>query len=104
MKRTRIYIGHRRGKCAFAYHGYNWPIGHVRNTILGALKALDISGATLISAEGVWEGETEDVTIIELLDNGGHNVLAKALMKELQQDSVLVTTEDVLVEFISQQP
>lgn len=102
MKRTRIYIGHRRGKCAFAYHGYNWPIGHVRNTILSALKTLDISGATLISAEGVWEGETEDVTIIELLDNGGHNVLANLLMKDLQQDSVLLTSEDVLVEFINQ--
>jgi hypothetical protein len=104
MKRTRIYIGHRRGKCAFAYHGYNWPIGHVRNTILKTLKHLGISGATLISAEGVWEGETEDVTIIELLDNGGHNVLANILMKELQQDSVAIVSENALVEFINQQP
>ena len=104
MKRTRIYIGHRRGNAAYAYKGYNWPIGHVRNIILSTLKNLGISGATLISAEGVWEGETEDVTIIELLDNGGHNVLANILMKELQQDSVLLTSEDVLVEFINQKP
>lgn len=64
-----------------------------------------LKGASFIPIQGVWEGEIEPSLVIEAVDFEGqgathYKALAKELKNRLNQDAVMVTSEDMEAELV----
>lgn len=63
---------------------------------LARLTTLHFSGATFYPATGLWQGETEPATVIEVIATVGDTAevlsLARRIARENQQSEVLVTS------------
>lgn len=73
---------------------------HIEASIVFSLDARDIAGATLVRGRGVWAGEIEDTTIVEVLDFDGTlgdkvRGVAASLKHKFSQDAVLLTSQEV---------
>ena len=77
-----------------------------RKNVTGIKEILDdqFDGYTLISAAGVWEGETESSLIIEIVGEENRNydirTVAESIAVLNQQDAVLITTANITGELV----
>lgn len=71
-------------------------------TISDTLEDLNIEGATIQSARGLWRGAVERSRVVTvLLDTEAQvRALGEALRQDFDQDTVLVTIEPVRVETV----
>lgn len=85
----RVYVGHTT-KDGNVLRG-------VQNRIKNALNGAGIDGATILEAQGLWKGNSEASTVIELIGEPFVKVqsLAIDLKIELNQDAVYITRHQV---------
>jgi len=86
---------------------YRMYIGH--EDIHTICKVCDtvLDGYTIYHGHGVWHGQRERCYIIKVVLTSGDirtvgtmHIIAESLKKELKQESILLTVQDVLSQFI----
>lgn len=64
------------------------------------LQAFNKHSFTIIEAQGFYKGELENTLIIQLLDTKLDNIIIDSLKKELNQECILETIQEVNARFI----
>ena len=114
MKAFKFYIGTKAGECAKDTQYEGWTFSKVqvveaieRNrklyNILYAMQdgSAQINGYSLYAIDGYWHGVQETSYVLEIMiDSMHHEALASGLKELLYQDSVMVTVQDLNVEFL----
>ena len=111
MKQYKFYMGTETGKCAkdTEYEGIVFTkeqvvatIEHSRklyNALYGTM--LPIEGYSLYTIDGYWNGVQETSFVLEIMiEDLNHDAFASGIKYALLQDSVMVTVQELQVEFI----
>ena len=102
MKKYRIYVG-------LNHQHTRKPVASTtmaKIILANILKTHGISGATMFSAVGVWEGITEPTTIIEIVDTESSidtekiKSICEEIKDTLNQNAVMVEKTEANVVFI----
>ena len=111
MKTFKFYVGTKVGECAknTQYEGLTFSkqqvveaIEHTRiayNSVWVSLPKIE--GYSLYSIDGYWQGVQETSYVLEIMiDSMDYKTFANAIRDELHQDSVMVTVQELKVEFL----
>lgn len=90
------------------YLGLNNPATNVEYCQIEIIKEINeiVDCGTIYVANGLWQGKKETTLVIEIIEDKNFSYdriknIASYLRKKYNQDSVLVTTQDVGVEFFN---
>lgn len=78
---------------------YRVYIGEASEDNVTTLALEHFSAATITRGRGLWEGQTEDTTVVEVIDTGDISeqvaAFARRARRIFEQDAVLVTSEGI---------
>ena len=111
MRVFRFYVGTKAGECAkntqwegrtFSKAEVVEAIEHTRTAYNSVWVSLPkIEGYSLYSIDGYWQGVQETSYVLEIMiDSMDYKTFANAIRDELHQDSVMVTVQELKVEFL----
>ena len=82
-------------------------IGHEDRDTICKICDTVLDGYTIIACNGIWHGQHERCYIVEVILPAGDirtlgtmMIIAESLKKELKQESILLTKEDVMGQFV----
>jgi len=86
------------------YVGLDWPRPEdAKQRLLEEVKTFE-EPATVTFGHGIWQGLSEEVAVVTMLDNGEpdhwHITRAEELADVMKQDSVLVTVEPIEADLV----
>ena len=111
MKTFKFYIGTKSGECAkdTQYEGLTFDKVEVVHAIENTRTAYNsvraslpnIEGYSLYTVDGYWNGVQETSYVLEvMIDSMDYEAFAIGLKAALRQDSVMVTVQEMKVEFL----
>ena len=111
MKQYKLYIGTKAGECAKDTQYEDWTF--TKQQVVEAIEAnrelynilygttFPIEGYSLYTIDGYWNGVQETSFVLEIMiEDLNHEALATGIKHALHQDSVMVTVQELQVEFI----
>lgn len=111
MKSFKFYIGTKAGECAKDTRFEDWTFSkkqvveaieqnrQMYNILYG--ETMPFEGYSLYSVDGYWNGVQETSYVLEvMIEDLEYEPLAVGLKAALHQDSIMVTVQELKVEFL----
>ena len=111
MKSFKFYIGTKAGECAKDTRFEDWTFSKIQvveaieqnrqlyNILYG--ETMPFEGYSLYTVDGYWNGVQETSYVLEvMIEYLDYEPLVVGLEAELHQDSIMVTVQELKVEFL----